>query len=121
MRKFEIWNVDLNPKKGHAQAGTRPCIVIQSNLFNTHGPTVVVVPLTTTVRKVFPSEFLVIPSQKNGLSRKSRALGSQLFTVDKQFFVKQIGILEKNYWAELKQAIHVSLDWENMFLDEEEF
>jgi mRNA interferase MazF len=119
MKKFEIWNVDLDPKKGHAQAGTRPCIVIQSNLFNAHSPTVAVIPLTTTVRKVFPSEFLITPSQKNGLSHDSRALGSQLFTVDKQFFVKRLGVLEKKYWTELKQALHISLDWENMFLEEE--
>lgn len=121
MRKFEIWHVDLDPKKGHAQAGTRPCIIVQSNLFNSHGPTVVVIPLTTTVRKIFPSEFFITPSKKNGLSQPSRALGSQLFTVDKRFFVKQIGVLEKTYWKELQQALSVSLDWENDFLEEGEF
>lgn len=110
MKKFEIWNVDLNPQKGHAQAGTRPCIIIQSNLFNAHSPTVVVIPLTTTKQNIFPSEFLISSSKINGLSQPSCALGSQAFTVDKRFFRKQIGILEEIYWTELKQTLHASLD-----------
>lgn len=110
MKKFEIWNVDLNPQKGHTQAGTRPCIIIQSNLFNAHSPTVVVIPLTTTKQNIFPSEFLISSSKINGLSQPSRALGSQAFTVDKRFFRKQIGILEEIYWTELKQTLHASLD-----------
>ncbi len=121
MRKFEIWLINLNPKKGHVQAGMRPCIIIQSNLFNFHSSSFIVIPLTTTTFKTFPSEFLVKPSKNNGLSKISRALGSQIVTVDKKFFHKKIGKLENKYWTELQKVISISLDWKNDFKDEENF
>gem|GEM_PF-2894224 len=42
-----------------------PCIIIQSNLFNQYSPTLVVVPLTSKVKKLFPSEFMITPSKIN--------------------------------------------------------
>ena len=49
----EIWLVDLNPTRGHEQAGVRPALVVSANLFN-QGPAglVVVLPLTSTERGV---------------------------------------------------------------------
>lgn len=44
----EIWLVDLNPTRGHEQAGVTPGLVVSADLFN-HGPAglAVVLPLTT--------------------------------------------------------------------------
>lgn len=44
----EIWLVDLNPVRGHEQAGKRPCLIISVDLFNqgTSG-LVVVLPITS--------------------------------------------------------------------------
>jgi len=44
----EVWIVDLDPTKGHEQAGRRPCLVISVDIFN-QGPAdlVVVLPMTT--------------------------------------------------------------------------
>ena len=49
----EIWLADLNPIRGHEQAGTRPVLVISTNRFN-HGPAglVFVLPLTRTDRRI---------------------------------------------------------------------
>lgn len=33
----EIWMVDLNPARGHEQAGLRSCFVVSVDLFN-HSP-----------------------------------------------------------------------------------
>ena len=33
----EIWLADLNPTRGHEQAGARPVLIISTNAFN-HGP-----------------------------------------------------------------------------------
>lgn len=114
--KFDVVLVNLNPQKGHAQAGIRPAVIIQSNLFNRYAPTIILVPLTTQEKKIFPSEFLISPSQKNGLSQSSRFLGSQLITVDKNFVVKRLGQLEEKYFDQVKEALQVSLDFENDFV-----
>ena len=49
----EIWLADLNPIRGHEQAGTRPVLIISTNTFN-HGPAglVFVLPLTRTDRRI---------------------------------------------------------------------
>ena len=43
----EIWMVDLNPARGHEQAGYRPCLVVSVDLFN-HGPAELVVVLRSS-------------------------------------------------------------------------
>lgn len=49
----EVWQIDLNPVRGHEQAGQRPCLVISVDLFN-HGPAelVVVLPITSKMKKI---------------------------------------------------------------------
>ncbi len=113
MKKFDIYQVNLNPKKGHTQAGVHPAIIIQSDNFNPYSPTVIIVPLTSKKQKIFPGEFLISPSQTNGLSTKSRFLGHQIITIDKQFLGKKLGTLESKYFNELETAISIVLDMKN--------
>lgn len=49
----EVWLVNLNPARGHEQAGIRPGLVISVDPFN-HGPAglVVVLPLTTVAKGI---------------------------------------------------------------------
>jgi mRNA interferase MazF len=49
----EVWLVDLNPTRGHEQAGRRPALVVSTDQFN-HGPAglVVAVPMTTRERRI---------------------------------------------------------------------
>ena len=113
MNKFDIYNIDLNPKKWSAQGWIRPCIIIQSNIFNQHSPTVIAIALTSKNKKIFPSEFKIKPSQTNWLKLEYRFLWSQIITVDKKFLWKKLGSLDKCYHEEIKDALTVSLDWNN--------
>jgi mRNA interferase MazF len=49
----DIWDLDLDPIKGHEQAGARPALILSVDLFN-EGPAdlVVIVPLTRTQRNI---------------------------------------------------------------------
>jgi len=49
----DVWDLDLNPIKGHEQAGSRPALILSVDLFN-EGPAelVVVIPLTRTQRNI---------------------------------------------------------------------
>lgn len=49
----EVWLADLNPTRGHEQAGRRPVLVVSEDLFN-RGPAglAIVLPMTSTVRDV---------------------------------------------------------------------
>ena len=50
----EIWEVDLDPRKGHEQPGIRPCLIVSTDGLNrSKFGTVIVFPITTTYRKTF--------------------------------------------------------------------
>lgn len=50
----EIWEVDLDPRKGREQAGVRPCLVVATDGLNrSKFGTVIVCPITTTYREAF--------------------------------------------------------------------
>ncbi|NCR44934.1 MAG: type II toxin-antitoxin system PemK/MazF family toxin, partial [Microcystis aeruginosa SX13-01] len=50
----EIWLADLNPVRGHEQAGKRPCLVISADLFNQGASGLVVVLPVTSKDKGIP-------------------------------------------------------------------
>ncbi len=66
----EVWRVDLNPTRGHEQAGVWPALIVSVDLFN-RGPVglVVLLPLTTTARGV-PLHVAVNPPE-GGLRQRS--------------------------------------------------
>ena len=50
----EIWEVDLDPRKGREQQGVRPCLIVSTDGLNkSKFGTVIVCPITTTERKGF--------------------------------------------------------------------
>ena len=69
----EVWLTDLNPVRGHEQAGRRPALIVSEDLFN-QGPAglVIVLPITSTVRRI-PSHVEVVPPE-GGLKVRSAVL-----------------------------------------------
>lgn len=65
-----VWLVDLDPTKGHEQAGRRPAVIISEDSFN-HGPSrmVVILPMTRTARGI-PLHVQVDPPE-GGLRSRS--------------------------------------------------
>jgi len=108
--KYDIFLANFSSQKGSVQSGKRPCVILQSNLFNAQSATVLVAPLTTSILKIFPSEFLISPSVENGLDNLSRFLGSQIITIDKQFLLQSLGKLEATYRADVQKALSVAFD-----------
>lgn len=78
----EIWLADLNPIRGHEQAGTRPVLVISTDLFN-HGPAglVFVLPLTRTNRNI-PAHIPLDPPE-GGVTNRSYILCDALRSIAK--------------------------------------
>jgi len=59
----EIWLADLNPVRGHEQAGKRPCLVISADLFNQGVSGLVVVLPVTSKDKGIPFHLKVEPPE----------------------------------------------------------
>ena len=114
-KKYDIVLGNLNPQKWHTQSWVRPCVIVQSNALNTYAPTFVLVPLTTTIKKPFPSEFIIEASTLNGLSTESRFLWSQIMTLDKEFITKKLWSLEEKYHEQVEEALDIVFDRDGDF------
>lgn len=53
-RQGDIVFVDFNPSKGHEQKGTRPALVVSSDVFNEETGFTIICPITSTSRS-FPT------------------------------------------------------------------
>ena len=59
----EIWEFDLNPKKGREQKGIRPCLVVSTNAMNrSEFGTLIICPITTRERPSFRWRPGVVPT-----------------------------------------------------------
>lgn len=114
IKKYEIFQVNLNPTKGSEQKGIRPCLVLQNNEANKHSNTTVVAIFSTVIKK-YPHTLVIQPSQENGLKTESRLDLLQIRTIDQSRLIKKYGTLEKRYRQELYQKLIVSFDMEDLF------
>ena len=99
LKRFSVWAVDLSPTKGSEQAGYRPVLVLSPDELNTNLRTVIVAPMTTSIRK-WPTRVNVNHSKKSG----DVAL-DQLRTIDKQRLVRSMGMLEKKYHKKILRVL----------------
>ena len=94
LKLFDIVYVNLNKGIGSEQSGIRPCVVIQNDIGNKYSPTVLIIPLTTSLKKVNqPTHCLINPNRKNGLSKKSMILAESLTSVSKDRIINKIGMV----------------------------
>ena len=107
MNVGDVYWVDFPTRGGHAQAGRRPGIIVQSAAHSAGLPTVLLVPLTTQMDALrFPGTVLVEADSQNGLRRASVALVFQLTAVDRRFVAGRVGEVS----GTLLQQIWTTLD-----------
>ncbi len=96
----EIRWADLNPVRGHEQAGLRPVLILSHDIFNDKSGTVIAVAITSQPQKAgFP---LTLELKSPHLPKKSWLKISQIRTLS----VERIGkVIAKASLEELNQAI----------------
>lgn len=87
--RFGIYIADMNPVKGREINKTRPVIVISPDEMNEYLATVIIAPLTTTIRSAYPFR---IQFQLN--KTESHIALDQLRCVDKTRLIKKVGKLD---------------------------
>jgi mRNA interferase MazF len=89
-QRDEVWLVSLDPTHGAEIRKTRPCLVISPDEMNRHLQTVIVAPMTTTIRP-YPTRVPVRFQGKSG-----QAALDQLRAVDRQRLVRKLGATSPN-------------------------
>ena len=115
-KRGEVWLVSLEPVAGHETGKTRPALVISNNRNNEFSSTVTVIPITSSIEKIYPFEVM-IPGTESGLSSDSKIKCNQIRTVDKLRLPKPVGALPRDKIVEVEKALMIHLDInDKMFL-----
>lgn len=104
MRRGEVWWVNFSPSVGGEIRKKRPAVIVSNDAANRHLNRVQVVPLTSKVDKVYPSEARVIFGGKPG-----KAVADQLTTVSKLRLFDRGGSLSDEEMRYVERAIKVQL------------
>ncbi len=108
IRRGDIFYADLDPVTGSEQGNFRPVLVVQNNTGNKFSPTVIVIPLTSNLRKN-PLPTHVHISKTCGLDRDSLALIEQIRAIDRSRIDNYIGFADENAMLKVDKAIEISV------------
>lgn len=91
---FDVIQVDLGRSFGSEQGGIRPAVIVQNNKGNKFSPTVLVIPMTSEIKKVnMPTHNIMHKTKFNGLDENSMLLGEQTTVIDKKRILYKRGSL----------------------------
>ena len=91
--QWAIMEANLDPVAGAEQKGTRPVLIASNEEYNQAMPNVTVLPLTSTRRRLYPSEVF-LPQGKAGQPLDSIIMAHQIRTISKQRLKGLLGYLE---------------------------
>jgi mRNA interferase MazF len=104
MRRGEVWWVSFEPSVGGKIHKKRPAVIISNDASNRYLNRLQVVPLTSRIDRVYPSEALARVSR-----RQSKAMADQITTVSKGRLMIRIGRLSAADTSKVKHAVMVQL------------
>jgi mRNA interferase MazF len=107
MIKGEIWWANLPTDPYGSEPGKRrPVLIIQSDTINRSKiKTIICAVITSNINQAQVTGNILLEKSITGLDKTSVINFSQILTIDKTRFIKQISMLPKNYIIKINESI----------------
>ncbi len=116
----EVWLADLEPVRGHEQAGRRPVLIVSDDLFNSSGAEMVIVVPFTKRRRGITYHVEVAPPE-GGLRITSYAMCENIRSITLERLVETWGEVDSITLSEIERRIILLLSIKvTHFSDEDE-
>ena len=109
IQQGEIYWANLEPSFGKEIGKIRPVLILSNNQQNLYSPLVIVLPITSSLDKIYSWEIKINLDKKEG-----KILTDQITAIDKERLGDRIKV--KNSWELLdlaEKALHKVLDFKN--------
>lgn len=104
MNRGEVWWIAFDPSVGGEIRKKRPAIIVSNDASNRHLNRLQVIPVTSNVDRLYPSEaFVTVNGELN------KALADQLTTVSKRRMMNKMGKISREDMRQVERAIKVQL------------
>jgi mRNA interferase MazF len=107
-KRGEIRWVNLDPTVGAEAQKIRACLIVQSDIMNQYGLLTIVMPFRPGSKQA-PYIVNIKATVTNGLDKDRFIDVAQIRSVDYRRVLGLVGILEVEYWEEIRTALDVVL------------
>lgn len=107
-QRGEVWMLELDPTRGHEQAGTRPALVLSFDRFNRSPSQLVFVCPITSRNRAINSHVLVEPPE-GGLTMTSDIMTEQMRSVSQERLIRKMGVVSDETMREVEDKIRLLL------------
>jgi mRNA interferase MazF len=104
MKRGEVWWINFQPSVGGEIQKQRPAVIVSNDASNKYLNRIQVIPLTSSVDRLYPSEAYVTVKGK-----KNKAMADQLTTVSKVRVRNLMARLSRSDLQAVEQSIKVQL------------